>query len=84
MGIIVMAAISVVAFQRARKTGRNPAMWVAMVWIVGLAVGFACACVGAIFDSGVFPTFALWGMVAGNTIGSGWIAVRAGRNPISN
>jgi hypothetical protein len=85
MGIIVMLGASIVAFRRARATGRSGMLWVMLVWIVGLAVGFMAAVGGTLLDlvtasdsEAVVPFFALWGMAIGNTLGSIAIAARAG------
>ena len=91
MGIIVMLAISVVAFRRARKAGRSVLLWVSLVWLVGLGLGVLVAIAGTCIDvltassmTGVAPFFAFWGMAAGNTVGSMAVAVRAGEKQNSN
>ena len=91
MGIIVMLGASVVAFRRARCAGRSPLLWVLLVWVVGLAAGFAATLPGAIIDAlmtpslgNVAPFAAFWAMAIGNTVGSIAVAVRAGQKPTSN
>jgi hypothetical protein len=86
MGIIVMFAISVAAFRRARMTGRSTLIWVPMVWLMGLAAGTLAAMIGgcialatAADDAADPPLAAVLGMAIGNIAGSAIAAWCAGR-----
>ena len=92
MGTMVMLAFSYLAFTAARRTGRNPIVWIALVWVMGTALAIPSAVVGWIIDfvaavpekrqaNDVEPYLTYWASAAGCTIGSG-IAVLLAFRPL--
>jgi hypothetical protein len=92
MGAVVMFGFSYVAFNAARRTGRNPLIWIGLVWVLGSIVALPFATLGAILDllfadraemeDGEAPHFlAFWAALTGTVIGSA-IAVWGARRPL--
>jgi hypothetical protein len=92
MGAVIMFAVSFIAHRRARRSGRSPWFWVAMVWVFGNGMMFPFVIVGAILDhirtltaeseSAASPAlFSFWFGVAGSLIGTG-LAVWGADRPL--
>jgi hypothetical protein len=90
MSAVVMLAFSYLAFNAARRTGRNPVIWIGLVWVLGTVCAIPFAIVGAIGDfllaqragretEAVESYLSYWAGAAGTTIGSGFAVLRAGR-----
>lgn len=54
VGLLLLIGVSIVVFRRARLVGRNSLLWVVLLWIITIGVGFVGGIVGGIlleFDS---------------------------------
>ena len=48
-GLLLMIGFSLIVFRRARSVGRRPWIWVLVLWVLALGVGFIGSVVGAVF-----------------------------------
>jgi len=87
-----MFGFSYLAFNAARRTGRNPVIWIVLVWVLGSVVAIPFAAFGAILDllfadrAGMEDgqsryLLALWSALTGTVIGSA-IAVWGARRSL--
>lgn len=79
-GLVVLGALSYLAYRRARGARRNPVGWVLILWgalfgglLLASLFGYLAVTAGAPFE--VLP----WTAIAGGSAGAGWAIREAGR-----
>ena len=79
-GLVLVGALSWVAYRRARRSGRSPLGMVLLLWLglfggflLGSLPGYVAVAAGAPFEA--LPILAL----VGGAVGSGWAIREAGR-----
>jgi membrane associated rhomboid family serine protease len=90
LGTIIALCFSFTAYRMARRSGRNVALWIAMVWVLGTVFALLFAFAGSFVDvmaasdedvdnGNVEPYISFWASAAGTIIGCGVATLLAGR-----
>ena len=90
IGLFVMLAVSFLVFRRARSAGRSSLLWVGILWLLTLAIGFLASMMGA-FGTGLLSgnvtataedhANAVFGAMFGMFVGAGLTLWLCGRTP---
>lgn len=90
LGTIIAVCFSFSAYKMAKRTGRNPVLWIVMVWVLGTALSVAFGTFGYFGDvmratdeeieaGPVEPRLAFWASFAGTIVGCATAVLLAGR-----